>query len=531
MFTKWLPLIVVAIFFYTCPGGACQDYGDAIVSGSIADARTLIPILASDSASSEICAMLYNGLVKYDKDLNLTGDLAESWEIQEEGLVIVFHLRRDVRWHDGAPFTAADVAFTYRKLIDPAVRTPYSGDFERVQSFEIIDDYTVKVRYKEAFAPALSSWGMSILPKHILEHEDLNTTVYSRTPVGLGPYRLKAWKTQEKIELVSNHDYFEKRPFIDRTVTRVIPDESTMFLELQTENLDSAGLSALQYSRQTDTPFFRKTYSKYQLPSSTYVYMGYNLSDPRFSDRRVRQALNMAVDKDEIIRIVHLGFGRVSTGPFVPQSWAFNPQVRPEAFDPAAAKRLLAECGWQDSDHDGWLDKDGRRFSFTIITNQGNEERLKVSQVIQRRLKDIGIDVKVKVIEWSVFLTRYIDKRDFDAVLLGWSLPREPDNFDIWHSSKTGEGEFNFVGYANPQVDAALLEARRTFDQSARQKLYQRIHALIYADQPYMFLYVPDSLSVLHKRFQGIIPAAAGIGYNFIHWWVPKGQQKYRIVP
>ena len=267
MFTKWLPLTVVAIFFYAC-SGACQDYGDAVVSGSIADARTLIPILASDTASSEICGMLYNGLVKYDKDLNLTGDLAESWEIQEEGLVIVFHLRRDVRWHDGVPFTAADVAFTYRKLIDPAVRTPYSGDFERVQSLEAVDDHTVKIRYKEPFTPALSSWGMSILPKHILEHEDLNTTVYSRTPVGLGPYRFKAWKTQEKIELVSNHDYFEKRPYIDRTVTRVIPDESTMFLELQTGNLDSAGLSALQYSRQTDTPFFKKTYQKYQLPSS-----------------------------------------------------------------------------------------------------------------------------------------------------------------------------------------------------------------------------------------------------------------------
>lgn len=526
-----LPWCVVASLFFACSAPCAQEYGDALVSGSIADARTLIPILASDSASSDICAMLYNGLVKYDKDLNLVGDLAESWEVLDGGLTIIFHLRKGVRWHDGVPFTAADVEFTYRKLIDPQVRTPYSGDFERVRSLSVVDEHTVRVEYKEPFAPALSSWGMAVLPRHILEHEDLHTTRFARQPVGLGPYRLRSWKTQEKIELVSNHDYFERRPGIERTITRVIPDESTMFLELQTENLDSAGLSALQYSRQTDTPFFRSRYRKFQLPSSTYVYMGYNLSDSRFIDVRVRRALNLAVDKKELIRIVNLGFGSVSSGPFVPQSWAFNPQVKPAAFDPQAARSLLAECGWTDSDRDGWLDKDGRKFAFTVITNQGNEERLKVCQIIQRRLKDIGIDVRVKVVEWSVFLTRYIDKRDFEAVVLGWSLPREPDNFDIWHSSKTGEGEFNFVGYANAQVDALLLEARRTFDQPQRQALYRRIHALIYEDQPYMFLYVPDSLSVLHRRFRGVEPAAAGIGYNFIDWWVPRQQQKYRMVP
>jgi len=130
-----------------------------------------------------------------------------------------------------------------------------------------------------------------------------------------------------------------------------------------------------------------------------------------------------------------------------------------------------------------------------------------------------------------VFLSRFIDKRQFDAIIMGWSLPREPDNYDIWHSSKSKEGEFNFVGYNNPEVDRLMTEARRAFDQAERKKLYQRIHELIYNDQPYMFLYVPDRLSVLHTRFRGIKPAPAGIGYNFIDWWVPKQEQKYRITP
>lgn len=526
-----LPVILVALFFLPLAVVWPQDYGDALVGSSVSDARTLVPILASDSVSSEVCGYLFNGLVKFDKDLNLTGDLASGWEISHDGLTITFFLRRGVRWHDGAPFTAADVAFTYRSLIDPAVRTPYGGDFERVRDLEVVDEYTVKVTYKEPFAPALSSWGMAIMPEHILAGKDLSSPLFARNPVGTGPYKLKKWRSQEKIELSSNRDYFEKRPFIDRIITRIIPDEATTFLELLTEGLDSAGLTPLQYLRQTDTPFFKRVYEKYRLPGFIYVYLGYNLKNPLFSDVRVRRALNLAVDKNEIIAMVNLGQGTVATGPFVPQSWAYDPAVKPAGFDRNGALALLREAGWSDSDSDGVLDKDGRNFEFTILTNQGNEERLKSAQIIQRRLKDIGIKVSIKVAEWSVFLTQHIDKRDFDAVILGWTAPREPDNFDVWHSSKTKEGEFNFVGYNNPEVDDALVAARRTFDQKERQKYYHHIHELLYRDQPYMFLYVPDSLSVLHKRFRGVKPAAAGIGYNLIEWWVPRQEQKYRLSP
>lgn len=527
---KGLPFFLAAFFIFLSFSAVCfsQDSGDALVSGSIADARTLIPALASDSASGDICGMIYNGLVKYDKNINLIGDLAESWEIKEDGLVIIFHLRKNVFWHDGVSFNARDVEFTYQKLIDPNLKTPYSGDFERVKSLEVIDDYTVKVSYKEPFSPGLSSWGMSIMPKHLLENEDLNTTVFQRKPIGTGPYKFKSWKTQEKIELESNHEYFEKRPYIDRYIFRVIPDEATMFLELQTQGVDSSGLTPLQYTRQTDTPLFKKNYQKFKLPSFGYTYLGYNLNNPKFQDKRVRQALNYAVDKEEIIKMVLLGLGRPSNGPFIPESWAYNDKVLASAFDPKKAKDLLKEAGWEDKNNDGWLEKDNAVFEFTIITNQGNEERIKTAQIIQARLKDIGIKVKIKIIEWSVFLSEFINKRSFETVLLGWSLGREPDNFDIWHSSKTKEGEFNFVGYKNQEVDLLLIEARRTFDQEKRKEYYRRINEILYEEQPYMFLYIPDSLSVLHSRFQGIKPAPIGIGYNFIDWWVPKTQQKYK---
>ena len=525
------PLVIVFLFLTLSLGVAlAKDYGDALVTGSIGDARNLIPMLASDSASAEISGMVFNGLIKYDKDINLVGDLAENWEIKEEGLVIIFHLRKNVSWQDGEQFSAKDVEFTFKKMIDPNTKTPYSGDFERVKSLEVINDYTIKITYKEPFAPGLSSWGMPIIPKHLLEKENLDNTGFSRRPIGTGPYKFKKWKTQEKIELVSNRDYFEHRPYIDRYIYRIIPDQSTLFLELQVQGLDSTGLSPLQFIRQTDTAFFQKYYQKYRLPSFGYTYLGYNLKNPKFSDKRVRQALCYAVDRDEIIRIVLLGLGSVSTGPFALQSWAYNQKVKPFPYEPEKAKALLKEAGWIDKDGDGILEKEGEKFIFTIITNQGNEERIRTAEIIQRRLSAVGIKVKIKVIEWSVFLSEYIDKRNFEAVLLGWSMGREPDNYDIWHSSKTKEGEFNFIGYENAKVDELLIEARRIFDQEKRAEMYHKIHKIIYEEQPYMFLYVPDSLSVLHKRFREVKQEPIGIGYNFIDWWVPRAEQRYKAV-
>ncbi len=507
--------------------GTVPSYGDAIVVASIGDANTLVPILASDSASQDICGLIFNGLVKYDKDINLVGDLAESWEAKEDGLVIIFYLRKNIRWHDGQPFTARDVEFTYKKLIDPNVKTPYSGDFERVKSLEVLDDYTVEVTYKEPFSPGLSSWGMWIMPKHILENEDLSKTKFSRAPIGTGTYKFKEWRTGEKIVLVSNPDYFEGRPYIDRYIYRIIPDQATTFLELQSQGVDEVGLTPLQYSRQTDTTFFKRYYRKYRYPAFGYTYLGFNLKDPKFKDRKVRLAIDYAIDKEEIIKGVLLGLGRVSTGPFPPESWAYNKEVTPLPYDPKMAKELLKEAGWEDRDGDGWLDKDGKLFEFTLITNQGNDPRKITAEIIQRRLKEIGIDVKIRIIEWATFLTEFIDKRRFEAIILGWGLSRDPDAFDIWHSSKQREGEFNLVNYENKEVDRLLVEGRRVFDQEKRKEIYHKVHQLIYDDRPYIFLYVPDALPIVHTRFRGIVPAPLGIGYNFIKWYVPKEEQKY----
>ena len=514
-------------------GGADSGpaHGDILVEGSIGDASNLIPILASDNASHEISGMVFNGLVKYDKDIRIVGDLAESWEVSGDGLVITFHLRKGVKWHDGHPFTAEDVLYTYRVTIDPKTPTPYAGDFLKVKKAEVLDPHTFRVTYARPFAPALMSWGSAILPRHLLEGRDITRSPLRRHPVGTGPYRFREWVTGQKIVLAANPDYFEGAPYLDGYIMRVIPDMATMFLELRANGVDRMGLTPLQFTRQTENNLFRRNYNKYRYLSFSYAFLGYNLAKPLFADKRVRQAIAHAVNKEEIIEGILLGLGKEATGPYKPGTWAYNPEVKRYPYDPAKARALLAEAGWRDADGDGTLDKNGEPFVFEIITNQGNEVRAKCAEIIQKRLAEVGIRAKIRVLEWAAFVNDFINKRRFDATILGWTIPMDPDIYDVWHSSKTGPDELNFVSYRNREVDELLEKGRGTFDQRQRKKCYDRIQEILAEEQPYLFLYVADALPIIHARFRGIEPAPIGIGYNFIKWYVPREEQKLVLKP
>jgi peptide/nickel transport system substrate-binding protein len=503
-------------------------FGDTIVLGSIGDASSMIPNITGDSASHEIGGFLYNGLVKYDKDYNIVGDLAESWEISDDELSITFHLRKGVRWHDGKELTAHDVLFTYRFMIDPKTPTPYAGDFLLVKKVAIPDRYTFRVRYEKPFAPALISWGMWILPQHLLEGKDVRNSPLNRHPVGTGPYVFRQWKTGEKIELEANPNYFEGRPCIQKILYRIIPDSATLFLELKAGGVDWTGLSPMQYQRQTDTEEFRENFRKYKYLASGYTYLGFNLKDRRFQDKRVRQALAYAIDKEEIIKVVLLGLGVEATGPYKPDTWVYNPRVKRYPYDPDRARKLLAEAGWKDLDGDGIVEKDGMPFRFTILSNQGNDERKMTAEVIQKRLRRVGVQVDIRIAEWASFINFFIKNRRFETVLLGWSTGQDPDLYEIWHSSKTLPDEFNFISYKNPEVDRLIEEGRHTFNKDRRKACYDRIQEILAEDAPYLFLYTPLSLPVIHARFKGIEPAPAGISYNFIRWYVPKNQQRYQ---
>ncbi|MBS1115394.1 MAG: extracellular solute-binding protein family 5 [Nitrospirae bacterium] len=506
-------------------------YGDTLIEGTIGEPSILIPMLAGDSASHNIAGLVYNGLVKYDTDLSVIGDLAESWEISKDGLVITFHLRKGVKWADGVEFTADDVMFGYKTIIDEKTPTAYSEDFRQVKKAEVLDRYTFRVTYEKPFAPALTSWGsLVVLPRHLLEGKDITKSELARNPIGMGPYKLNKWTSGQELLLDSYHDYFEGRPYIDHYMYRIIPDSATMFLELQAGGIDMMGLTPIQYTKQTETDFFKSNYQKFRYPTFAYTYMGFNLKHPFFMDKRVRQAIAYAIDKNEIVDVVLFGLGSPSTGPYVPNTWPYNPNVKKYEHDPKKALQLLKEAGWSDTDGDGILDKEGKPFEFTIFTNMGNTLRMNTATIIQWRLARVGIKVEIRALEWSTFINEFIDKRRFQAVILGWSIGLDPDQFDIWHSSKTKAKEFNFVSYNNPEVDELLDRGRRTFDIAERKKAYFRIQEILADELPYIFLYVPDATPIVHARFKGIKPSPIGISYNLPKWYVPKKLQRHTVI-
>ncbi|HXH72248.1 MAG TPA: peptide-binding protein [Mariprofundaceae bacterium] len=511
---------------------AVPAFGDRLVDASIGDASNLIPMIAGDAASHAIAGQMYLPLLKYDRNLKLVGQLAESWEVSKDNLSITFHIRHGLKWSDGQPFTSADCLFTLRLIQDDHTQSAYKADYAMVKRAEAPDTYTFTVHYDEPFSPALSSWAsLAILPKHVFEHEDVMHTDLSRHPKAtIGPYFLADWQSQQSILMRANRDYFDGPVWIAERLTRIIPDPATQFLELSAGRLDSMGLSPLQYTRLFDMkPELKNNYRRYKYLDFVYTYLGFNLKRAPFTDPRVREAIAYAINRQELVDGVLLGLGEVIASPYKPGTQWVNKNLKPRVYNPEIAKELLKEDGWSDTDGDGILDKDGKPLSFTILTNNGNKQRADAAIIMQQRLKEVGIDVRIRLVEWSAFIENFINKRDFDAVILGWSLSPEPDQYNIWHSSQTGPREFNFLSYSNPKVDKALVDARRTFDTAERKRLYDIVQQEIYNDVPIVFLYAPYSLPVFHKRIHGIEPAPAGIGWNSEHWFVPTGEQKYHV--
>lgn len=500
--------------------------GGVRVDATAGEASKLNPYLASDSASNDICDLVFNGLLRYSPKLELEGVLAESWKVSDGGKTITFKLRPGVTWQDGQPFTSADVKFTVESLLDPKTASPHKSMFDLVEKIETPDPLTVVARYKKAFAPALESWGMGIVPKHLLEGKDVNTDPFNRKPVGTGAYQVVEWKDKQYIELAANPNYWEGRVHIAKLRIRFIPEPATQLLELKTGGIDGMTLQPDQFAHQIGGEAFDKVAKKYRFDGlAQYTYLGFNLAREPFGDKRVRQALSHAIDRDELISGVMEGLAKPCSGPYSPLMPAYNQAVKPYAYDLTQSAKLLDEAGWL-LEKDGLRHKGGKVFKFSLITNKGNAPREKTVLILQQQFKKLGVQADVQIIEWSSFLSNYVDKKNFDAVVMGWQLTLDPDQYSIWHSSQTKDGEFNFIGYKNPAVDKLLEQGREEFDPAKRLAIYRKFHAIVAEDQPMAFLYAPDSLSALSRKFQGLLETPTGMGWYWeTRWYVPQSVQ------
>lgn len=464
------------------------------------------PILSTDSASSEITQFLFNSLIEYDKFGKIKCSLAKSYEFQDK-TTLIFHLRHDVKWSDGVPFSAKDIVFTYKTIISPKIFTPYSSSFMHIKSVEALDDYTVKVTYKYPYFKALETWMMEILPSHILKNEkNLMTSKFNFAPIGTGPFTLKKFSISSDIELYANPNYFIHKPFIDKIIFHYLPDSSANFLMLKSGFLDVGSLSPLQLKRQIDDDF-KKKFNIYESPAHSYEYLGFNLKNKKFSNPIVRRALSLAINRDELVKILYFGHGKVCTGPFMPGTGAFNQDVKAPKQNIKKAKALLKQAGY-DSAHP---------LTFELTTSTGST-RSYIAQILQHQLKNSGVIVKLRIMEWQAFLNTVVLPKKFEAVLLGWSVGLKPDAYSIWDSESYKKGGFNFIGYKNVKVDMLIKKAERTVNPEKFDAIYRKIFKLIVDDNPYLFLVIPNSITVVSKKISPVSPSIIGVMHNLIDW-------------
>ena len=466
------------------------------------------PLLATDTASSEVAGWIFNGLVKFDKNGTIVGELAENFYF-ENNTTLVFELRKGVKWHDGKPFTADDVLYTYALMNSPKLLTPYKDSFKYVKTVEKLDSHRVRVMYSQPYFKALSIWMTGILPKHLWEkEEDPMTSPLNKSPIGTGPYKLtKAFKVNERIVLDANPDYYIHPPYIEKINLHYIGDPSTQFITLKAKGLDIGSLDPLQVERQLNRDF-KSYYRLIEQPSQSYTYMGFNLRKKKFQDKRVREAIAYAINKQEIIDLLFFSHGTVCHGPFMPGSDVYPKDFKPHPYDPQKSRALLDELGYGPQNP----------LSFEVVTNTGNDTRVYAAQIIQNQLRKAGIEMTIRTMEWQAFLNTVVMPHQFEAVLMGWSLSLIPDAYSIWHSDGDKKGGFNFIGYHNTEVDRLIVDAEKIVDTKAFGKEYQKIFKLIAEDYPYVFLYIPNSITAVNKKIKGVEPSIIGIQYNQIDW-------------
>lgn len=485
---------------------------------------TLNDIISVSSGTSTVTSHIFERLIDQDPDtLEYIPNIATHWDISKDKLQYTFYLRKDVTWQDGQPLTVDDIIFTYNKIQDPKVdaaslRIYYSD----VQKVEKIDDYTVRFVFKKVYFRAfLMVGGVPIYPKHILEkYDDFNQNDFNRAPLGNGPYKFVKWDEDQRIVLERWDGYWGKKPKIKRIEFIIIKDDAVAFQALKKGVLDQKGLSAIQWAKQTNSKKFNKMFQRlvYPVPNAV-LWVGWNNQHKIFKDRLVRVAMTHLIDRESIVKKLNFGLGIIATSTFYPFSDQYNTDIKPYPYDVSQAMQLLKEAGWQDSNGDGILDKDGENFEFTFTMQSGNPVRESIAVVIKEQLAQVGIKANIQRYEWAVFLDK-VKNKDVDATVLAWTQQFESDPFQIWDISQADlKGSSNFIGYKSQEASDLIRQARVELDAKKRNKLYWKFQEILHHDQPYTFLYIPPAIRAVSTRFENVKIHKAGLDMDE---WVPR---------
>jgi len=460
-------------------GAEAAHRGGTIAIGHSSKPDIINPVLTSETISASLMNLVFSNLVKIDATSSPVPDVAESWEVSDDGLVWTFYLRDDVKFHDGHPLTAHDVEFTYRSIMDPRNASSLAEQCKMVDKLGAEGNYVFRVNLKYPFAPFIYLMGRAIAPRHLLENSDLRNTPFNQHPVGSGPFKLTDWTEDDTIILDANREYFLKgRPVLDRLIFKAYPDRKAALKAISSGKMDMAlGLAA------SDLMFVSKHGSFRACPtsSSSYYAIVLNLDDPLFEDIRVRKALDHAIDKDSIIKNQLKGYSKICTGPFGVGSWGYNPNVQATTYDTEKARELLEQAGWQDTDGDGVLDKNGEPLEILLTVPDISDSLERIAVAIRAQLMKVGIKMKMEYSDEPE-----LNGTPFQALLGKLSIGADPDyESRFWHSRNT---DSNLASYENSTVDDLLELGRRTGDLEKRTAIYHKIHEMIHDDYPAIFL-------------------------------------------
>jgi len=516
-------LFAVAACSPSTPTGPLQP-DDTLVIGMASDLQSWNPYLAEDADADVILNLIYPSLAVEQPDYQMhpptfEPSLAESWEFSEDGLGLVFHLRRDAVWSDGIPVTAADLIFSWRVQTSEELGWAWGDITDSIAGVEAIDDHTVRYTFTHRYpyqlmdvndGPIVPSHAWGEIPFASWEEQNWRDLVLSA-----GPYQPASHSPQQEIVLESNPRYHETdRPKIQRLVFRVVPSKTPLINQLLSGAVDLVnGIPPSDAARIQAAPDVDLTV----FADRSYTHVCWNLNRPLFAEHAVRRALALAVDRDALIEVVYDGFALPSAGPVLSSMWAFNRALEPVPFDPEQARSLLAGAGWHDSDGDGVLDRDGVDLAFELLAPSESDTRQDVALMIERDLARIGVRVTPRFIEWGA-LQVAMAGGDFDAFVNRWVEPTQVDLWGIWHSAPPGEATFNFGGYQNPEVDRLLEAVEEAPDFADQKPLLDEIQALIAADQPYLFLVENTRLVGHNTRIRGADINAASIFFNIEDW-------------
>jgi len=502
-------------------------HGGQLVYGSLQEPDTLNPLLSDLLATAEVGSLIFSGLLITNDKGEWMPDLAtevptlQNGGMSRDGLTVIYKLRQGITWHDGSPFTADDVKFTWQIIMNSKINIVPRDGYDKIKGIDTPDKYTVVVRFKEYYTGYLTLFS-TILPKHALEAVgDINKAAFNRSPIGTGPFKFKEWRLAEAVVVEANSAYFRGKPNLDTIVYKVIPDSNIMLSQLKAGEVDIvSNVAFAQLDQIKDIAGMQANIT----PNMIWEHLDFNLDNALFQDVRVRQAIALGIDKQALIANVLKSTASPAVGDQSPLSWGYNAEVKQDVRDVNAARELLVQAGWKLGD-DGVFAKDGRKLAFSLAFPTGNKSREIVASVIGQQLKEVGIAVEIRPIDTKVFFDDVLKKRSFETAMYAWVAGIDPNNLSLWHSkripsSKNGYEGQNYPGWRNAEIDSLTEQGAYTIDIEGRRQIYFRIQDIIVQEHPVIPLYFRCNIeavksSVVNFRSN---PTPAGNLWNAWQW-------------